>query len=50
MRWLGSIARLEELRKVYKILAAIICGRDHFVELTLPVNIILELNLKREKT
>jgi len=45
---MGSVARVEELRKAYKILAAIICRRDHFVELILPVNIILKLNLKRQ--
>ena len=45
---MGSVARVEELRKVYKILPAIICGRDRFVELILPVNIILKLNLKRK--
>jgi hypothetical protein len=48
MRWMGCVARVEELRKMYKILAAIMCGRDHFVELILGVKIILKLILKRK--
>ena len=48
MRWMGCVARVEEQRKVYKILVAIKCGRDNFVELMLRLKIILKLILKRK--
>ena len=44
---MGCVARVEELRKMYKILAAH-SGRDHSVELILLVKIILKLILKRK--
>lgn len=48
MRWMECVARVEELRKMYKILAAIMCGRGHFVELILWVKVILKLILKKK--
>jgi hypothetical protein len=47
MRWMGCAAPVKEFRKVYKILAEIMCGRGHFVELILHAKIILKMILKR---